>query len=183
MSIVPHFDYNLRKDEISGFAHNGKSKQIKLADHALVFMIRGIQKNYKQPVAYTFSSGSTSTAELATLIKEVIRKLHGVGLRVLATVCDQGTNNVSSINSLIKETKGKYFLKNEELYRDTFEVDDKEVISLYDLPHLIKGIRNNLINKHLICSIDGTKKFAKWDHIVKLYAKDPAYKGIRLVKN
>lgn len=64
--------------------------------------------------------------------------------------------------------------------RDIFEVDDKEVIPA-DPPHLIKGIRNNLMNKNLVCSINGLTKVAKWEHIVELYKQDPAYKGIRLV--
>uniref|UniRef100_A0A2A4JPP6 THAP-type domain-containing protein n=1 Tax=Heliothis virescens TaxID=7102 RepID=A0A2A4JPP6_HELVI len=181
MSLAPHFDYNQKKDEISGFVNSGKSRQKKIANHALVFMIRGVQKNYKQPVCYTFCSGTTNSNELACLIKDVIRKLHNIGLRVLATICDQGTTNVSAINLLIKETKTKYVRKNEELYSEIFEVDDEVVIPLYDPPHLIKGIRNNLLSKNLICSINGSIKIAKWEHIVKLYNEDPAYKGIKLV--
>lgn len=182
ISIAPHLDYSARKDEISGFVNNGNTKQKKIADHALVFMVRGIQRNYKQPVAYTFCSGSTSSMELSRLLKEVIKELHSAGLTVLATICDQGTTNVSAINTLIKQTKEKYLRKNEEYYRDTFEVEDQEVIPLYDTPHLMKGIRNNLINKNLTCCIGGSTKTAKWEHIVKLYEEDPAYKGIRLLK-
>lgn len=181
MSIAPHFDYNQRRDEISGFVNNLESRKNKLADHALVFLIRGVQKNYKQPISYTFCSGSTNSAELATQIKVVIRKLHSVGLHVLATVCDQGASNVSAINSLIQETRSDYLRKNKELRRDIFEVEDKEVIPLYDPPHLIKGIRNNLMSKNLVCSINGSTKVAKWEHVSKLYEEDPAYKGIRLV--
>lgn len=63
MFIAPLFEYNPRIYGISGFVNNGKSRERKLA--ALVFMVRGIQKkNYKQPVAYTFCSGSTSATEL-----------------------------------------------------------------------------------------------------------------------
>ena len=182
MAITPHFDYNQRKDEISGFVDNGKLKKNQIADHALVFMIRGILRNYKQPVAYTFCSGSTKKEELAVLVTEIIRKLHSVGLKVIATVCDQGASNVSCIKYLINATKIKYAAKNEELRRSIFEVDDQEVIPLYDTPHLIKGIRNNLLEKKLVCSINGVYKEAKWDHIKMLYKEDPGYSGIRLLK-
>ncbi|CAH0731369.1 unnamed protein product, partial [Brenthis ino] len=94
IAISLHFEYNQRKDVISGFITNGTTKQNKIAHHALVFMIRGILRNYKQPVAYTFCAGSTKREELAVLIKIIIKKLHNVGLRVLATVCDQGASNL-----------------------------------------------------------------------------------------
>lgn len=48
IAIAPHFDFNRKKDEIVGFVNNGKNMKCKIADHALVFMIRGISKNYKQ---------------------------------------------------------------------------------------------------------------------------------------
>lgn len=182
MAIAPHIDYNQRKDALSGFSSSKTKKTRKLFDHALVFMIRGVQKNYKQPIAYTFCSGSTSKQELALLIKDIIKKLHGIGLRVLATVCDQGASNVSAINYLIEETKADYLRTHKVMKNSTFEVCGKEVIPLYDTPHLIKGIRNNLLTKNFKCTIDGTEKTAKWEHIRRLYEKDPAYRGIRLVK-
>lgn len=52
---------------------------------------------------------------------------------------------------------------------------------LYDTPHLIKGIRNNLLNKDLKAVMDGKEKTAKWDHIILLYNENPAYQGIRLM--
>lgn len=59
MALTPHFDYNQKKDRASGFVnHTGESSR-KIADHVLVFMIRGITKNYKQPIYYSFCSGST----------------------------------------------------------------------------------------------------------------------------
>ncbi|KAJ8720582.1 hypothetical protein PYW08_006047 [Mythimna loreyi] len=65
MALSPHMDFNPKKDRISGFVnHNGESSR-KIADHALVFMIRGIMKNYKQPIYYSFCSGSTPKEILA----------------------------------------------------------------------------------------------------------------------
>lgn len=48
VALTPHFDYNRRVDAISGFVNNGTTSKKQIADHALVFMMRGIQKNYKQ---------------------------------------------------------------------------------------------------------------------------------------
>lgn len=51
-----------------------------------------------------------------------------------------------------------------------------EIIPLYDAPHLIKYIRNNLLDKDLefdvgICEI-GERKFATWKDIINLYEID-----------
>lgn len=48
-----------------------------------------------------------------------------------------------------------------------FEVEDMEIIPLYDPPHLIKGIRNNLLTKDLIISGENNEpdKIASWDVI------------------
>ncbi|XP_061721631.1 uncharacterized protein LOC133528306 [Cydia pomonella] len=177
MAIKPHFEYSSKKDMIVGFVDNGKKRVKRIADHALVFMIRGITKNYKQPISYTFCCTATEKHELAQAIKDHIRKLKSSGFHVIATVCDQGSSNMSAINALIAETKHR----NTHSTRYVFEVDGDEVIPLYDPPHLIKNIRNNLMTKNLTCSIDNENKTAKWEHIVKLYEENPAYKGIRLM--
>lgn len=49
MSITPQIHFI----QLKGFAGIGKSK---IANHALVFMIKGIRVNYKQSVAYYFTS-------------------------------------------------------------------------------------------------------------------------------
>lgn len=51
-------------------------------------------------------------------------------------------------------------------------VDGVEVTHLYDIPHLIKGIRNGLLEKDLHCVINGKKHIASWSHITKLYEID-----------
>ncbi|CAK1597997.1 unnamed protein product [Parnassius mnemosyne] len=179
IALSPHFDYSKRKDRISGFVDNGKKNLPIIADHALVFMIRGIYKNYKQPISYTFSSGSTKKHELTQQIKENISQLQRIGFKVLSTVCDQGASNVSALNQLIEETRADYLRREKEYRYDVFTVNDQEVIPLYDAPHLIKGIRNNLITKNLKYKMNGQIKIAKWEHLKLLHQENPAYKGIR----
>lgn len=41
----------------------------------LVFMVKGIRKNFKQPVAYFFTNTLNKT-ELKNIIKEIIVKVH-----------------------------------------------------------------------------------------------------------
>uniref|UniRef100_A0A2H1WLM8 SFRICE_034897 n=1 Tax=Spodoptera frugiperda TaxID=7108 RepID=A0A2H1WLM8_SPOFR len=47
MSLTPQIFYNNQKDAFEGFA---TTKTIKFADYVLVFMIKGIKRNFKQPV-------------------------------------------------------------------------------------------------------------------------------------
>lgn len=183
MALKASITYNERKDHVIGFVTDGQKTKPEYADHAQVFMIRGLTRNYKQPVSYTFSAGATSGPELAKQIKDVIRELQEAGLIVLATISDQGTNNRSANKLLVQETRGDYIRAGREPKGNIFAVNAQEIIPLYDPPHLIKCIRNNLITKNLTYqSTDSNlKRTAKWQHIELLYQENPGYKGIRLI--
>ncbi|CAG4992851.1 unnamed protein product [Colias eurytheme] len=144
-------------------------------------MIRGVIKNYKQAIAYTFSRSATKGPELATQIKNIIIELQKVSLHVVATVCDQGTNNRQAIKLLINETRGIYLRRGEEPKENLMLINNEEVVILYDPPHLLKGIRNNLLTKNLTFIKEGTTKTAKWSHLEDLQKENPGYKGIRLL--
>jgi len=68
-------NYYSSADKIDGFVNSDSYKSQELADHALVFMVRGIKKKYKQPVAFSFCQGATNQHELARQIKEVFIKI------------------------------------------------------------------------------------------------------------
>ncbi|CAB3232073.1 unnamed protein product [Arctia plantaginis] len=89
MSLKPSVAYNERKDRVCGFVTNGDEVYSEYADHAQVFMIRGLLKNYKQPVAYTISQAATKGPELPKQLKAVVTALQGAGLTVVVTVCDK----------------------------------------------------------------------------------------------
>ncbi|CAH0407775.1 unnamed protein product [Chilo suppressalis] len=180
VSLQANVNYNETQDKIYGVVVDGNIT--KFANHATVFMIRGLIKNYKQPIAYTFCNGATKATVLKDFIKEIISKLQEAGFQVIATVCDQGTNNQKAIKSLIEDKRQNLLVAGTELKRNTFDVNGNEIIPLYDPPHLLKGIRNNLINKNLKY-VNEDKKIcvAKWEHLRLLHAENPAYKGIRLI--
>lgn len=77
-------------------------------------MLRGLIYNYKQAVSYTFASSATKGPELAKQIKKMTRNLQEAGFKVVATICDQGTNNRQALNLLLNETRGIYLRKGEE---------------------------------------------------------------------
>lgn len=187
MSLSPRLLYDERKDRIEGFedfGNNRRSNQI--ADHVLVFMIRGIRRKFKQPVAYTFCTGSTKTPELMFQLRAVIKAVNSTGLRVIATVCDQGKSNESAIKQLIQQTKRSYLSdeNRKSLWKDEdsfFEVEGKKVIPLFDPPHLLKGMRNNSIGKSIRCKIEGKILVGKWEHLQQVYHCDVTKNDMRVL--
>jgi hypothetical protein len=178
MAIAPHLD--MIDDKIIGFADDGEIRHPQLADHVLVFMVRGIIKKYKQPVQFTFCAETTKTIHLKKMIQTVTKKIQECGLKVVATICDQGVTNVAAINLLLKETEEMYVRKGEDYPDNIIVIANKIIYPLYDPPHLIKGIRNNLLNKNLTYVVDNKKCVAKWDHIIQLHNKSPGFEGVRL---
>lgn len=69
--------------------------------------------------------------------------------------------------------KSRYKKLGEENNIFGFEIDDQEIVPLFDPPHLLKCMRNNLITKHLsFIDNDGIKRIAKWSHVTQLYELD-----------
>lgn len=104
VSIQPSVTYDTRKDIICGFEDWGTNRTNKLADHALVFMLRGLNTGWKIPFSYNFCYKQTNTAQLIRCIKEHIRNINKLGFHVVCTVCDQGSSNVAAIKELLLRT-------------------------------------------------------------------------------
>lgn len=87
MSIKKHLEYNKKKDEIEGFQDHGIQGRSPLtAAYALVFMVAGVRKRVKQPIAHYFSSGFSTADRLVALIKEV-SVLHLTEFYLVYTSC------------------------------------------------------------------------------------------------
>ncbi|XP_072403398.1 uncharacterized protein [Diabrotica undecimpunctata] len=169
MALQPHLDLNAKNREFDGFVDCGDERNNKFADHAQVFMIKGITKKWKQPVAYTFSQGTTTTIDLVRQIKGIIVECEKAGLTVVATVSDQGSTNVGAINYLVKyNASQENTLKKIKLY----EINGHPIVHIYDPPHLLKGIRNNLMTKKLFWKKNNNLVIGDWADIVMTYEID-----------
>lgn len=115
VALTPHLTYVESKDDIKGFKDMGVQKQMKFSDHALVFMVRGLCSNWKQPICYYFCEGTTSAPEVKRIVTEVVTKVSQSGLIPLALVCDQGTTFRSAIKMLRQETERKRNFKGEHV--------------------------------------------------------------------
>lgn len=162
MAIKPRLNYNVGTDKVDGYTDMGKSERSdSVADHALVFMLQGIRRKFKQPLAFYFVKGTVTSQKLAVLIKEIISAINETGFEVLATVCDQGPTNMGALKLL------KDWSPAEEgpQIKNFFNVGSKKVFIIYDVPHLFKSIRNNFLNYGAI-QISGKK--VKWEHLMKV---------------
>lgn len=74
ISLMPHVSYNKHTQKIIGIQDG------KICDHALVFMVRGVTKKWKQTISYTFCSGSTKATEIKKLLTSIIQKLKIAGM-------------------------------------------------------------------------------------------------------
>lgn len=171
MSLSSGLYYESHKQRISGFEDLGtKGRTSNPANHALIFMIRSISKCYKMPVAYFFTKDSIKTDNLKEMIIQVIRELRLVGMKVCATVCDQGSSNRAAIAALTRE----YPDKNPSPYQ--FIVDGELVVTIFDVPHLLKNTRNAIID----CRIEFEKgKFASMEHILQAFQFDNSRRTYR----
>lgn len=78
MSLTANLTFDQIKDYIDGFEDIGSKRTNNFATHALVFMVRGIQSPFKQPIAY-FLTQNLNGGELAELIKLVIQAVMDTG--------------------------------------------------------------------------------------------------------
>lgn len=69
MSISVNLQYNSKEDCIDGIENYGDQRKPALADHVNVFMLKGIFRGWKQPIAFTFSNGPVKSY----ILKQKIR--------------------------------------------------------------------------------------------------------------
>jgi len=169
MSIREHLHFNQKIDCIEGFEDLGRhGRTSNIANHALVVMLHGLHRRWKQPIAYNLTRGSTKGDMLVDFLMEVLDACHNAGLVVVATVCDMGANNVKSLKQLGVSEKTPFF-----------RFHDQEIAAVFDHPHLLK-CTCNLFLKHEVMNVGlgvvvngqpltGT---AKWADILKVYELD-----------
>ena len=107
------------------------------------------------------------STNFARIVNNAMIHLHTTGLTVRCLVCDQRSSNIRALKFL-----GFSLLKQQITHPTT----EAKVYIIFDQPHLVKNVRNNLI-KHDILS-DG--KIISWKHLLELYNFDKV-NAVRLV--
>lgn len=121
------------------------------ADHALVFMVRGLNSKMTQPFASFATRGAAPGNVLAKMIISAIVNLENAGLEVVGVVSDGAATNKSAWKYLgIGQTDSGIVVN--KICNPVYE--SRDVFFLCDVPHIFKCIRNH-INKHKYCTVRG----------------------------
>lgn len=181
MQLSANITFNPRDDCFVGFNDFGGERGRNVADHALVLMVCGIRKRWKQPLAYYFVHRTVSTAQLYVKIKDIIRNCRKIGLNVLCTVCDQGSTNRGAIRMLMEETNRVCIEQQVDNKYFGYLVDKEEVLHIYDPPHLLQCLRNTFLDNNIQFEMRGKHHTAKWLDIATFFEYDKGDYDIRLI--
>lgn len=168
MSIKMCLEYNKSLDFIEGYedlGHLGRSG--KSAKLVLVVMIRGLYNKWKLPFAYFISSSGVTGDQMVSIVRSSIEKLYKIGFSPSIITCDQGTNNRKMFSLLGGTPENPFAL-----------INCKKIFLMYDIPHLMKSIRNNLLTGNIITANDGEKKIC-FDDFRETYKIDSCSKTTR----
>lgn len=172
---------------VEGFSDDGTERKCEIADHASVWMLKGLPKNanekpWKQAIAFSFCKTSIKVADLIRTYKEIVRRVSLAGFKVVASICDQGKCNESAIKTLIADTRAAHLREGKPHVNDTIVIDDNEIVHIFDPPHLLKCLRNNLITKNLKFFYENKEREASWEDIVLGYNIDKSHGVFRVLK-
>jgi len=128
---------------------------IGLAKKALVFMVAGLTRRYKDAVAYFFTNkrdpactGNETGDALAAILRTVITKTERAGLEVDSVTSDMGPDNMALWKSL--GIGGSRFGPVVSSFPNPVR-PDREVFVLPDSPHLFKSIKRAIeVNKTIL---------------------------------
>lgn len=90
MPLKTHLYYNLSKDQIVGLIASMFHKIHNPAKHALIFIIRGMNYDWKQPISYYLITNNCTGSILNNIIISTVRKLNSINTHVKAFITDQG---------------------------------------------------------------------------------------------
>lgn len=139
MAIDECLQYSKQFDLVEGFADLGNEQRSKaVASHALVFMIRGATRKWKQVIGYFLYDASLSWSILQTLLYSALQFCAESGLKVICVVCDQESSQMKLWRELGVSPSTPYIVDPDKGHK---------ICVLPDPPHLLKSLRNNLM-KH-----------------------------------
>lgn len=143
ISLKVRYHWNRNRDKIIGYEDYAndlphRKKSSSPCKKALVFMLEGLNRPWKIPITFYFTDGTLKGNDLQILIKKTIEAAEKAGFDIRATVSDQASTNTAAVNAL----REKDAAKNGLTYFH-FGPNKKKIYILFDVPHMLKCIRNN----------------------------------------
>ena len=157
MSLKAKLNYNEAIDKIRGFVDLGEygDHKSEVSKQAIQFMVRGISTKWKQPIGHFFGPNSVSAETLEVMVKDAVLLLENIGVKVVALVCDQEVTHRLLFKKLGVTVSEPWFVSSK----------NNKVFAMYDVPHLVKNLRNNMIDY----SIHINGNIASFKHIRQMY--------------
>ncbi|KAF2902107.1 hypothetical protein ILUMI_04095 [Ignelater luminosus] len=106
MPLKTFLFYNISQDSTIGYHHSISGKSYDVANNVLVVMARGINSNWKQPIAYFFLNSICSVDDLIKIIFSATTKLQNIGLNVLSVA--EGSNCIDELDSVLVTINDEY---------------------------------------------------------------------------
>lgn len=162
MAIRKHSQWNEHKCKFEGFVDLGKRLTtqgiLPLAKDALVYLVSGLEEDFKIPVAYFFTD-SLDTAQSAFVTNEVLTRLGEIGVEIASLTFDGLKTNFSMCRLLGADFENGAYIP------DPFD-ENRKIYVFLDPPHMIKLARNCFATRNLI---DSKGRVIQWRHIELLY--------------
>ncbi|CAK1583964.1 unnamed protein product [Parnassius mnemosyne] len=157
MSLKYSLFYDIHRDKVIGLHEIDDIQCSYAAGYAYTIMLKGILGDWKQVIGYALLASSKIDKALEEFIINTVKQLFELGFKIRAIVSNQGFDFLKFSKSMGISKEHTYF-----------EIDGRKIYYIFDVPHLIKCVRNNLMNY----DYEFNGKIASWDDIYKCYELD-----------
>lgn len=162
MAIRRQSQWNPHKSKFEGFVDMGQKLTsqdiLPLAKEALVFLVSGVEEDFKIPLAYYFIN-SLDTQQSAFVTIQILTRLSEIGVEITSLTMDGHRTNIAMCKFLGANFYGKAYICD--------PLDEKRSIYIFlDPPHMLKLARNCLASRNLV---DGKGRKLEWRYIEMLY--------------
>lgn len=157
MSLQKHLNYDARTDIFEGFKdfdNNRATSSHQLCNQAMAVIIKGLYLDFKQIIGYFLNMKAMVANNFKDILLEIIEKVSQTGFLIKTIVCDLGSNNVK-LRRLLSV-----------IVTDPYITYEEKIVFLYDAPHLLKCVRNNL-KKY---DFQHKDEILSWSHIPQFYS-------------
>lgn len=180
MSVRTLCQWDAAKKQFLGNITNGKEGQYDicspLAKNALIFMISGVNVQFKIPIGYFFVNYLSGAAK-AAIIMEAMYRLNQIGVKLCSVTYDGAPANIKAVKIL-----GVCFDEKKTFFINPY--DRSKVYVFLDPPHMLKLARNILGHSEELTDQEGGKiSWSLIKNLVELQTSENVDLGNKLTKN
>nr|XP_050038196.1 uncharacterized protein LOC126535352 isoform X1 [Dermacentor andersoni]XP_050042913.1 uncharacterized protein LOC126540168 isoform X1 [Dermacentor andersoni] len=153
MEIARGYELDRAEDVVLG-GTTLPAKPDEPAHHALVFMIGGLNRRWKQVIAYHFTERSIDGLILKDYILNIVKVCADISLRIRVVTSDMGSSN----RAMWREFRFSSHRNSNTICSIPHPcLEDKELFFTADAAHVLKNIRGQLLSSVVFTISDATK--------------------------